>query len=243
MSSSSCSPFASATTAPRKPCGGRWSEPFMISTGSSRSASPRCASIQPCSRSSRTLASSGSTAPLPYPVGRYSARTVLPSGLDHQKAVRFTALGTPRQTTASSKPNCGGSGASGRRGRTCRAGSRHASEPPKRGGALEPELQVADDRLARDEELVHEDVPGPHRDAAGRREPTQPVLRLGTDGEVVVDHRHLPVEQEVRVGRVGLESGQQVVEQLDEPAAGRSGTASTTHGPSACAGQLPLVSP
>ncbi len=106
MSSSSCSPFASATTAPRKPCGARWSEPFMISTGSSAASKSPCAASQPCSRSSRTLASSGSTAPLPYPVGRYSARTVLPSGLDHQKAVRFTALGTPRQTTASSKPNC-----------------------------------------------------------------------------------------------------------------------------------------
>jgi hypothetical protein len=44
-------------------------------------------------------------APFPYPVGRYSARTVLPSGLDHQNAVRATSLGTPRHTTASSKPN------------------------------------------------------------------------------------------------------------------------------------------
>ena len=50
---------------------------------------------------------------------------------------------------------------------------------------------------------------------AARR--AQPRLGLGADGEVVVDHRHLPVEQEVGVGRVALELGQQLVEQVDEP--------------------------
>ena len=42
-------------------------------------------------------------------------------------------------------------------------------------------------------------------------------LALGTHREVVVDDRHLPVEQEVGEGRVGVEAGQQVVEQLDQP--------------------------
>ncbi len=45
----------------------------------------------------------------------------------------------------------------------------------------------------------------------------QAVLGLGADREVVVDHGHLPVEQEVGVGRVGLELGQELVEQVDEP--------------------------
>ncbi len=47
----------------------------------------------------------GSTEPLPYPSGRYSARTVEPSGASHQNAARPMALGTPRHTTACSKPN------------------------------------------------------------------------------------------------------------------------------------------
>ena len=42
-------------------------------------------------------------------------------------------------------------------------------------------------------------------------------LGLGAHREVVVDHRHLPVEQEVGVGRVGLELGEQLVEQVDQP--------------------------
>jgi hypothetical protein len=35
--------------------------------------------------------------------------------------------------------------------------------------------------------------------------------------EVVVDHRHLSVEQEAGVGGVGLETGEQFVEDVDEP--------------------------
>ena len=89
--------------------------------------------------------------------------------------------------------------------------------PPNAGGALEAELEVADDRLAGDEELVHEDVPGPHGEPAGGREAAEALLGLGPDREVVVDHRHLPVEQEVGVRRVGLEPGEQVVEQVDQP--------------------------
>ena len=42
-------------------------------------------------------------------------------------------------------------------------------------------------------------------------------LGLRADLEVVVDHRHLPVEHEVGVRRVGVELGQQAVEQVDEP--------------------------
>ncbi len=55
-------------------------------------------------RCTRALASSGIAAPLPYPVGRYSARTVEPSGASHTKALRSTTLGTPLHTTACSNP-------------------------------------------------------------------------------------------------------------------------------------------
>ena len=58
---------------------------------------------------------------------------------------------------------------------------------------------------------------GPMASAAARGETTESLLGLGSDGEVVVDHGRLAVEQEVRVRRVGLEPGEQVVEQLDQP--------------------------
>ncbi len=58
---------------------------------------------------------------------------------------------------------------------------------------------------------------GPHGEPAVGREATETPLRLGPDREVVVDHRHLPVEQEVGIRRVGLEPGEEVVEQLDQP--------------------------
>ena len=45
----------------------------------------------------------------------------------------------------------------------------------------------------------------------------QALLGLGAHREVVVDHRHLPVEQEVGVGRVGLELREEAVEQVDQP--------------------------
>ena len=58
---------------------------------------------------------------------------------------------------------------------------------------------------------------GPADDTPGRGEAAKRRLRLRSHREVVVDHGHLPVEQEVRVGRVGIEAGEQVVEQVDEP--------------------------
>ena len=50
----------------------------------------------------------------------------------------------------------------------------------------------------------------------GRGQPAQRGLGLGPDGEVVVDHRHLAVEHEVGVRRVGGHRRQQPVEQVDE---------------------------
>jgi hypothetical protein len=100
----------------------------------------------------------------------------------------------------------------------------HLHGPAQGGGPPEPELQVADDRLPRDEELVHEDVPGAEGHPAGGVESAQGVGRLGPHGQVVIDHGHLPVEQEVAAGGVGLQRGQQSVEEVDEgQAEGREG--------------------
>ncbi len=188
----------------------------MIRIGVSASMNSCCASIHPCSRSRRPLASSGSVAPLPYPVGRYSARTVLPSGLDHQNAVRSHG------TRHAAPHDCVVEAELPQDLRHLRDVPEHVGQVPdahraaEARGALESELQIADDRLAGDEELVHEDVPRTHRDAAAGGEAAKSVFGLGANREVVVDHCHLPVEQEVRVRRVGLEPWKQVVEQIDQ---------------------------
>ena len=59
-----------------------------------------------------------------------------------------------------------------------------------------PGLEVADDRLAADEELVDERLPGADREAACLHERPDPILSLGPDLKVVVDRRQLPVVRE-----------------------------------------------
>ena len=54
---------------------------------------------------------------------------------------------------------------------------------------LEAHLQVADERLAGDEELVGQHVPGADGEAAGARQAPQAGLGLGPHRQVVVDHR------------------------------------------------------
>ncbi len=84
------------------------------------------------------------------------------------------------------------------------------------GSADDAHLEVPDDRLTRGEELVHEDVPRPHADPAGRRQRPQARFGLRSHFEVVVDHRHLAVQHEVGVAGVGLEQGEQGVEHVDQ---------------------------
>ncbi len=101
-----------------------------------------------------------------------------------------------------------------------------------------PALQVTDDRLPRDQELVHEDVPRAPSRAA--RPPARARIRssvLGPDLEVVVDHGHLAVEKEPGIGGVALEEVQQTVDQVHQPQPEASGTARTTPGPSGCGGR------
>ena len=60
----------------------------------------------------------------------------------------------------------------------------------------EPALEVPPDRLARDEELVHQHLPGPDREPPRLDVAAQPRLLARTDLEVVVDRLELAVERE-----------------------------------------------
>ena len=77
--------------------------PAMTRTGSPTRSPCRVRNISIFSRT--PSGSAGSPEPLPYPAGRYVARTRDPSGAIHQNAGPVTEDGTPRHTTASSKPN------------------------------------------------------------------------------------------------------------------------------------------
>jgi hypothetical protein len=71
-----------------------------------------------------------------------------------------------------------------------------AHRPAELVGAREPELEVAPDRLAGDEELVHQHLPRPDREPLRLDERAQPLLVLRPDLEVVVDRLELAVERE-----------------------------------------------
>ena len=77
-------------------------------------------------------------------------------------------------------------------------------------------LQVAHERLAGHEELVHQDVPRSDAEPPGRGECPQPLFVLGSDLEIVVDDGDLAVEEEVAVGAVALELVEQPVDQRDQ---------------------------
>ena len=81
--------------------------------------------------------------------------------------------------------------------------------------ASEPVFEVADDRLARDEELVDEREPRADYQAALIDERSDPQCCLRPDLEVVVDDAELAVEGE-DVPRVVLEQVEQAVDEPDE---------------------------
>ena len=83
-------------------------------------------------------------------------------------------------------------------------------------GRVPADLEVPDHRLARDEELVHQDLPRPDRQATRGDQPLDPGAALGPDLEVVVDGRDLAVEGEGEP-LVGLHRVEELVDELDEP--------------------------
>ena len=76
-------------------------------------------------------------------------------------------------------------------------------------------LEVADDRLAADEELVHQRLPGPDREPPGLDQPAYPGLGVSPDLEVVVDQRELAVQRKAQP-LVSLEQLEQLVNDLDQ---------------------------
>src|SRR5206468_6421416 len=90
-----------------------------------------------------------------------------------------------------------------------------AHRPAQLGRTRETRLEIARNRLAIDEELVHERLPRPDREPAGRHERADPLLRLRPDLEVVVDRRELAVEREAQT-LVALELVEHLVHDVDE---------------------------
>jgi hypothetical protein len=97
----------------------------------------------------------------------------------------------------------------------------HVRQVPDRHRAAElraaplPVLEVPEDRLARDQELVHQHLPRPDREAPLFDQAADSRLRLGPHLEVVVDGGELSVEREPVAG-VGLHGIEQPVDQPDE---------------------------
>ena len=84
------------------------------------------------------------------------------------------------------------------------------------GGPFEAELEVPDDRFGRDQELVHQDVPRAHGQPAGGGQPDDQGAGFGPHLQVVVDDRHLAVEQEMGIGRIRVELRKERVQEFDE---------------------------
>jgi hypothetical protein len=91
-----------------------------------------------------------------------------------------------------------------------------AAETGRRGQA---QFEIAHDGLAGHQELVAQHVPRAHREPAGGHQRPQAVLGLRSHLEVVVDDRHLAVEEEVGVGGVRFEEGHQRIERVHQAVA------------------------
>ena len=133
--SRSCAALASATTSPSHGWGSRWSVPFIQSTGRRRAASAwRSTNSSTWATGRRRRAAPGRRCrSRPGGTRRAPSSRRAPT---HRNAVRSTADGhAPPHDGVLEAEAAGGAGASGRRGRTCRAGSR----PPwrrRRGAAV-----------------------------------------------------------------------------------------------------------
>ena len=104
----------------------------------------------------------------------------------------------------------------------------------ERRSPAEAHLEVAHDGLARGQELVHEDVPGPHAQPTGGGQRPQPPLGLGPHLEVVVDDGHLPVQHEVRDSWRRAREGGSGCRPAPRGPGGSPGRTCTIPGPSAC---------
>ena len=138
-------------------------------------------------------------------------------GRRHRKAVRSTAEGTPRHTTAWSNPawveELGHLGDVAEHvGQVARPPWRRRRRCPARCPVCRLRTMVSPD--TRNSSIRMYQGPTVIRPAAARA--PQPGLVLGADLQVVVDDRQLAVEQEVAVGAVALHQVEQVVDQADQ---------------------------
>ena len=92
----------------------------------------------------------------------------------------------------------------------------HVEPPAELVGVRGAQQQVANQRLAGGDQLVGEDVPGPHLQAPCFHQGLEIGLALGARVQVVGDEHGLAVEQEALVPRVGLEPLDQVVQRGQE---------------------------
>ena len=102
----------------------------------------------------------------------------------------------------------------GARARTCPAESLpgHPAELP---GHLTSDEQVAHQRLVGDVELVGLHVVGAGAQPAGGDQPGDPLTLVAAHLEIVLDDGRLPVEQDGRQPRVGLDGVERLVEEPD----------------------------
>ena len=94
----------------------------------------------------------------------------------------------------------------------------HRHRATERGGSLDPEAEIADDGLARAEELVEEDEPRPEGKPTRLNESSHAVLVLRPHLQVVLDSRSLTVEREAELG-IRLRRLDQSIELDDEAVA------------------------
>jgi hypothetical protein len=89
----------------------------------------------------------------------------------------------------------------------------------ERGGALETDPEVADQRLPRDEPLVREDVPRPDEEPPVAHELRDPVALAGPHLEVIVEDDRLAVEREAAERGIAVEDLEQAVHEAHEAVA------------------------
>ncbi|MDX2120151.1 MAG: hypothetical protein SF070_03695 [Gemmatimonadota bacterium] len=150
----------------------------------------------------------------PSPVGAFPPGQVVAAGCVIAQAAPEHRVGEPRFR---------GQGGE-HRGMT--EGVRRVEHPAVRGveRLLVPgaDQQVAEQRLPRRNLLVGQDVPGAGNQPAGPHQGRHPLPLLGPDDEVVLEQNGLAIEQEGGEARVGIELGQQAVQQRDQPGAQRA---------------------
>ena len=208
--------LASATTRPSHGWGRRWSVPFIQRIGPDEQVALLLLELADAAQERLGVVGHAGAVAVAQRAGTRPARWSRRGPTTRTRCGRSPRARPATPPRARSRTGAGAA-ASGPRGRTCRAGSRppwrrRSGRPPARPSCR---LRTSVSPDTRNSSGSAYQGPIATRPAGGQG--PQALLGLGADLEVVVDHRHLAVEQEVGVGRIGLELGEQLVEQVDEP--------------------------